>query len=259
MTERSAFKRISVSQAEHIVSQDNLLVLDCRDANSYAQGHMEGAKHLTSANQDGFVMGTRKSTPVLIYCYHGNASQVYAQTFEDFGFQTVYSLDGGFEEWNKAQTPKAADITNPTLVSWLSDTGFDRPALDATIDYGLTPLMKAALEGDLAILDALLALGPDVEAQNPDGNTALWLACVGQSLPTIDKLVAAGANLDHQNDNGASCLMYSSSSGRTEVVGKLIELGANIALETLDGFSAMDMAANKPSLDLLRAASKKAR
>ncbi len=46
---------------------------------------------------------TPKDRPVLIYCYHGNASQVRAQTFADFRFKKVYSLDGGYESWRKAQ------------------------------------------------------------------------------------------------------------------------------------------------------------
>lgn len=256
MAGRVPFRRIGVSQARHIVSHDSPLVLDCRDGAAYAQGHMEGARHLTSANQDGFVLGTPKAQPVLIYCYRGNASQEYAQTFQDFGFQTVYSLDGGYDAWIKAPAADQPEIADPAVVGWMSSKGFSRPTLDAVIDYGLTPLMKAALDGELTVLRTLLALGADTEAANPDGNTALWLACVGRSLPAIETLAAAGAKLDHQNDNGASSLMYSASSGRTEVVGKLLELGADMALETLDGFTALDMAANEGCLTLLRKAAK---
>jgi len=53
-------------------------------------------------------------------------------------------------------------------------------------------------------------------------------------------------------------LMHASSSGRTEVVAHLLAHGADISPETLDGFSAMDMAANIDCLNLLRAAHKKA-
>ena len=44
---------------------------------------------------------TPKDAPVLIYCYHGNASQEFAQIFSDFRFREVYSLDGGYEAWSK--------------------------------------------------------------------------------------------------------------------------------------------------------------
>ncbi|MCI4677123.1 hypothetical protein K9U39_12740 [Rhodoblastus acidophilus] len=53
--------------------------------------------------------------------------------------------------------------------------------------------------------------------------------------------------------------MYASSSGRTEVVAHLLARGADIRPETLDGFSAMDMASNIEILNVLRAAHKKAR
>ncbi|MBO0752428.1 MAG: hypothetical protein J2P53_09965, partial [Bradyrhizobiaceae bacterium] len=44
---------------------------------------------------------TRKTAPILIYCYRGNASQEYAKILCDFGFEDVLSLDGGFEAWSR--------------------------------------------------------------------------------------------------------------------------------------------------------------
>ena len=38
-------------------------------------------------------------TPVLVYCYHGISSQNAAAFLIERGFETVYSLDGGFEAW----------------------------------------------------------------------------------------------------------------------------------------------------------------
>ena len=93
---------------------------------------------------------------------------------------------------------------------------------------------------------------------NADGNNALWLACVEKHLAMIDLLLDAGIDIDNCNDNGATALMYVSSSGRTDVVAHLLARGADIKPETLDGFSALDMAANIDCLNLLRSAQKKA-
>jgi len=37
-----------------------------------------------------------KDCPVVIYCYHGNASKTYAQMFVDFRYTRVFSVDGGY-------------------------------------------------------------------------------------------------------------------------------------------------------------------
>jgi thiosulfate/3-mercaptopyruvate sulfurtransferase len=119
--------------------------------------------------------------------------------------------------------------------------------------------MLAALKGDCDTARKILACGGEIAARNADGNNAMWLACVERHLDMIDLLIGAGIDMDNLNENGATALMYAASSGRTDVVAHLLARGADIALETLDGFSAMDMAANIDCLTLLRVARKKAR
>ncbi len=143
------------------------------------------------------------------------------------------------------------------LQDWLRAEGFACDDVNATIANKTTPLMRAALKGDLETARRLLAAGGKVEALNADGNNALWLACVDKHAPMIDLLIVAGIDLDNRNDNGATALMYAASSGRTGVVAHLLAHGADIVAETLDGFSALDMAANIDCLNLLRATRRK--
>ena len=102
MSEEATFERVGVDFAQKLMAGGEALVLDMRDPTSYENGHIEGAEHVTEANIFNFLSGTPKDKPVLIYCYHGNASQVYAKTFADFRFKKVYSLDGGYEGWKKS-------------------------------------------------------------------------------------------------------------------------------------------------------------
>jgi SagB-type dehydrogenase family enzyme len=102
MAEEATFVRVGVDFARELMQSGEALVLDMRDPGSYESGHIEGAEHVSEATIFNFLSGTPKSKPVLIYCYHGNASQVYAQTFADFRFTKVYSLDGGYEGWKQA-------------------------------------------------------------------------------------------------------------------------------------------------------------
>ena len=116
----------------------------------------------------------------------------------------------------------------------------------------MTPLMKAAREGNAAAAAELISTGADINVRNADGNNALWLACVGSSLEVIDALLATGIDIDNQNDNGATCLMYASSAGKDAVVARLLKAGASAGLESLDGYTALDMASTIECLRLLR-------
>jgi ankyrin repeat protein len=147
----------------------------------------------------------------------------------------------------------------PDLHDWLAAEGFPADDINAAIANKTTPLMRAALKGDIDMARKILAAGGKVELLNADGNNALWLACVEKHLAMIDLLLDSGIDIDNCNDNGATALMYVSSSGRTDVVAHLLARGADIKPETLDGFSALDMAANIDCLTLLRSAQKKAR
>lgn len=256
MTQRSAFQRIGVREAEALLQRKDVLVLDVRDSDSFARGHIPGALNVSIASVSPLVEQTSKSTSVLIYCYHGYASQEYAQLFADFRFREVYSLDGGFEAWQQPPPATRANSLPPSVRAWLEDNGFPEGDLEATIRNETTPLMQASLQGLAETARALVAAGAHLDARNADGNNALWLACVGSHFEVIDVLVEAGVDIDNRNDNGATALMYAASSGKAPVVARLLSQGADTTPETLDGFSALDMAATLDCLNLLRLAAR---
>jgi thiosulfate/3-mercaptopyruvate sulfurtransferase len=96
------FKTIGIAEARDLMARPDLMLLDMRDAASYAAASIGSAVHVSESNLNELITQTPKARPILIYCYHGHASQVYAETFADFGFREVYSLDGGFEQWRAA-------------------------------------------------------------------------------------------------------------------------------------------------------------
>jgi rhodanese-related sulfurtransferase len=252
MRQRTPFQRIDVAQAEGLLERRDLLVLDARDASSFEKSHVNGAQQISSANLSALVGGTAKSRPILIYCYHGNASREYAQTFSDFGFPEVYSLDGGYEAWRSRPPASERAMLDAALQEWLTAHQFPAAGINAVIANATTPLMKASHGGDREIVRLLLKAGAGVNARNADGNNALWLACVGSHLDIVDTLVDAGIDIDNRNDNGATSLMYAASSGKAAVVERLLARGADATPETPDGFSALDLAGTIECLALLR-------
>ncbi|MCG5235230.1 ankyrin repeat domain-containing protein [Xanthobacter oligotrophicus] len=258
MRERIPFRCIGVEEAASIVGEGRAVLLDVRDANSYAASHVEGARNLAYSALSDVIGATPKSQPVVIYCYHGNASREYAQTLSDFGFAQVFSVDGGYEAWRTFESARAPAATlDAALSNWLVSLGFPADGVNVTAENGMTPLMKASQEGLADVVGGLIAAGAVLDARNGDGNTALWLACVGNHPHVIDALVDAGITIDSLNDTGASSLMYAASAGKVEAVEKLLARGADPRLETQDGFCALDLAANLECLKLLRAATRR--
>lgn len=143
-------------------------------------------------------------------------------------------------------------MTIDTLQHWLQQHGFSRDDINAVGPSGLTPLMRAARQGEADRVRELLQKGARLETRNADGNNALWFACVGEHLDMIDVLVKRGIDIDNQNDNGATCLMYASSTGKETVLKALLVNGANTALSSLDDFTALDVAATIGCLRMLR-------
>lgn len=96
-----SFSHISV--AEVAALNDDAVIVDIRDPQSYAQAHMPNAAPLNNDNFAAFVEQTPKNKPVVVVCYHGVSSQQAAQVISQQGFETVYSMDGGFEAWRVSQ------------------------------------------------------------------------------------------------------------------------------------------------------------
>ncbi|WP_114971571.1 ankyrin repeat domain-containing protein [Rhodoferax ferrireducens] len=277
------FQRLHPEQVcAWLAVRPDALLLDAREARHHGLSHLAGSTRLDGRNHESLLMRESKNRPVLIYCYHGNASQTWANMFSDFGFSDVADLVGGWTAIDRhgqlhgpqqpadllpgpLATPlvssapiiSASLAVPPALVAWLSAEGFDPARPGAAGQHGNTPLMHAAWRGAGAMVEALLDLNVPLDAVNHDGNNALWLACVHGEPGLIRTLVARGVPLDHANLVQATALMYAASSGKAAVVATLLALGADPHRVSQDDFSALDMAASLECLQLLRAATRR--
>ncbi len=90
-------------------------LFDTRDADCYARGHLAQAEPLAERDLGYWIGRLPRAQPLLIYCYHGHASQVFAKAFVDFGYTEVYSIDGGFQAL--AQAADQARAALPAAVA----------------------------------------------------------------------------------------------------------------------------------------------
>jgi thiosulfate sulfurtransferase len=95
----ASINECSAVDAKEWLKEKSAIFADIRDPQSFEQGHIPGARHLTNEKAEAFLAETPKSSRVVICCYHGNSSKGACQFLQSQGFENSFSLAGGFEAW----------------------------------------------------------------------------------------------------------------------------------------------------------------
>jgi thiosulfate sulfurtransferase len=82
-----------------MLDDGRVAIVDIRDENSFGSGHIPGSRHLDNGSLQRFRDEVDFDTPVIVTCYHGISSQPAAQFIVEQGYEDVYSMDGGFTQW----------------------------------------------------------------------------------------------------------------------------------------------------------------
>ncbi len=93
------FQTATVTQVPDLLAVENALLLDCRLLRDYREGHIDNAMHAHDDLVESLIRKADKSTQLVIYCYHGHNSEHLAELFGNFGFENVYSVEGGYAKW----------------------------------------------------------------------------------------------------------------------------------------------------------------
>ncbi len=85
------------------------LVLDIRKAEEFAQGHVNGAKHLPSDQilTAGDTFKRFKEKPVVVYCDSGSLAAAAVRQLNEQGFTKAFTLRGGLAGWRAENLPIA--------------------------------------------------------------------------------------------------------------------------------------------------------
>ena len=93
------YKCIHVQKAQELLNDPGTVIIDIRDKVSYQAGNIPNSINVSDGNIVDFLNSTDRQVPLLIYCYHGINSKDAAEYFVKNGFQSVFSLDGGYTEY----------------------------------------------------------------------------------------------------------------------------------------------------------------
>ena len=98
---------VSTLQATQMMNREDALVIDVRDADAYAKGHILGAKSIPLAElaRRAADLQKHKAKAVIVSCQNGDRSASAAATLRENGFARVHPLNGGFAAWQQAGLP----------------------------------------------------------------------------------------------------------------------------------------------------------
>lgn len=103
------FATISPQQASAVMAAPpaDLVVLDVRTPEEYAEGHLDGAVLVDFYDADfADQLGQLDpEVPYLVYCRSGNRSGQTLTLMEQLGFSSASDIDGGIVAWQDAGLP----------------------------------------------------------------------------------------------------------------------------------------------------------
>ena len=97
----------SPTEAVLLINRANAIVLDVRDDQEFAGGHIADAKHIPAAQLEARINELRryKDRPLIINCQGGVRSAKACDLLRKHEFSKVYNLQGGLNAWIQAKLP----------------------------------------------------------------------------------------------------------------------------------------------------------
>lgn len=105
---RKQVREVSIGDVKKkIEAGEDFCLLDCREAEEFARGHLPGALHLCKGivERDIEVAVPDFGQPIVIYCGGGYRSALTAENLQRMGYKNVASMWGGWRAWSGAEYP----------------------------------------------------------------------------------------------------------------------------------------------------------
>ena len=114
---KTRIQEIALSAVDEAI-QDADILLDVREADEYAAGHLPGAVHISR----GLLEFKLSSSPelssrdlkIVMYCKTSGRAALAACALQEMGYLQVKSIAGGFDAWVSAGKP----VVKPSLPSF---------------------------------------------------------------------------------------------------------------------------------------------
>jgi rhodanese-related sulfurtransferase len=103
----SNIQQLNVNEAVRLMNDDDVVVLDVREASEYSSGHIRDSVHIPmgALTKRMTELEKHKNKKILAYCRSGSRSNSACRTLSKQGFENVSNLAGGITSWTSANLP----------------------------------------------------------------------------------------------------------------------------------------------------------
>lgn len=100
-------KTVSPSEAVVIMNKDETVIVDVREPNEFAEGHIQGAINMpfSKIGERAAELDPHKNAPIIVNCQSGTRSLAAGKKLTELGFTQVYELKGGLFAWKDQNLP----------------------------------------------------------------------------------------------------------------------------------------------------------
>ena len=100
--EDEPFTRIDVHEAKRLIDDGGVQVVDAREPDEHAEGHVPGAINIPHMSTLPRAEELAKDRPILFICKVGQRSAVAAEFAASVGLNDLYNVEGGHDAWGEA-------------------------------------------------------------------------------------------------------------------------------------------------------------
>ena len=96
---------ITVHELQALMQKEgSVQIFDVRQPEEYNAGHIQGATLIPLGDLPARYKEIPANRKVVVYCHSGKRSAKAVAFLRDHGYADVFSLSGGYVEWERAQT-----------------------------------------------------------------------------------------------------------------------------------------------------------
>ena len=101
---------VSLNDAPDAIRDADIL-LDVREADEYANGHIPGAVHISRGLLEFKLSNdpnlSSRDLKIVLYCKNSGRAALASKSLHDMGYMNIQSIAGGFDAWAQAGNPIA--------------------------------------------------------------------------------------------------------------------------------------------------------
>jgi rhodanese-related sulfurtransferase len=98
-TKSKQFKSVSSVEAEKMISDGKVLVIDVRSPESFLESHLPSAQNIPLKEIEAKNFNLDKNESYLIVCKAGKTSEIASTLLSENGFKNINNLIGGMDSW----------------------------------------------------------------------------------------------------------------------------------------------------------------